>query len=163
MNEIPAVLADEAAERWAAFDLGLMDWAQIMAWADGWILRLDTHPELLLDVSLSVTRPKDGATALKGMADESRRTTLVPYLKAIWREKWIAGEISSGEVVSGAWRAGQALPSDAEEWTHIHRLDHYLEEAIADWLPDEARKAAEHMLAQEVEVYLELIRNPYES
>lgn len=105
MNEIPAVLADEAAERWAAFDLGLMDWAQIMAWADGWILRLDTHPELLLDVSLSVTRPKDGATALKGMADESRRTTLVPYLKAIWREN---GSLARSAAVR--WSVGRGEP-----------------------------------------------------
>lgn len=133
-----------------------MDWPQVIAWADGWILRLDIHPELLLDVSLSVTRPRDGVTALKRMANLSGKTTLFPYLKAIWREKWIAGEISSADAVSGAWRAGQSIPPDTEEWKRVDRLDHCLEEAIADWLPDEARKAAEHLLAQEVEAYLEL-------
>jgi hypothetical protein len=63
-----ADLPTEALALAWAVQVGAVNWEGVVAWADGWLLRLDESPEELLDLSLSARRPDEALTLLRRLA-----------------------------------------------------------------------------------------------
>lgn len=65
---MPATLPTEAlALAWAA-QVGAVTWAEVVDWADGWMVRLDAPPAELLELSLSARRPNEAFTLVRRLA-----------------------------------------------------------------------------------------------
>lgn len=70
--EIPAQIADEALFlTWAVYT-NLAPWTEVVAWADGWIERLDVWPEQITEISLN-SRPEDSG-ARKALAELAQKS-----------------------------------------------------------------------------------------
>ena len=65
------VLKQEAAVYRYALISGIVEIAEVTAWADAWIWRLDEYPDALIDVSLSASRPDQLLMALGDLAEPS--------------------------------------------------------------------------------------------
>ncbi len=65
---IPAALSTEALALAWAVHVGTTVWEEVIAWADGWILTLDSPPDELLELSLSAASPDEAWTLLRRLA-----------------------------------------------------------------------------------------------
>ncbi|EYB67144.1 hypothetical protein DEIPH_ctg051orf0060 [Deinococcus phoenicis] len=74
-----ALNAEALALVWAVY-VGAVAWEEVVAWADGWILRLDAPPEELLELSLSVGKPNEAETLLRQLARMGKAGAAVPLL-----------------------------------------------------------------------------------
>lgn len=74
MNRTLAQLFEEASARHEAWGLRLLNWHEIVAWSDEWVLDLFEIPDDLLAVSLSrepTREAQDGLTRLAGQSNGS--------------------------------------------------------------------------------------------
>lgn len=77
---MPATLPTEAlALAWAA-QVGAVTWAEVVDWADGWMVRLDAPPAELLELSLSARRPNEAFTLVRRLARGGDSDAALPML-----------------------------------------------------------------------------------
>lgn len=152
MTETLAQLYEEASAQHEAWDLRLLSWREIVAWADEWVLALPELPDDLLAVSLSREPTREAQDGLTRLAGQSSGSAVVPYLRALWARKRAAGELDDFEITRQAWRlTGGSIPYDSDDFLVLARMDHFSDEADGIYqLTAEQRAKARRHLAQEV-------------
>ncbi|MHA0035151.1 hypothetical protein [Deinococcus sp. PESE-13] len=156
MSETLQQLYDEAAERLEAFHKDLLTWVDVVAWADAWILQLLQSPEALIEVSLSQSRLRDGIDALGQLSCQSDEATVLPFLKALWREKYQAGQIDELSLTEQARSLlGVYIPYISDEYVQVRGLEHLMDEATGTYLlTDEQKQKSLLTLERELRKWL---------
>lgn len=115
---LPDKLDTEALALAWAVDVGAVVWAEVVVWADGWILALDRPPEALLELSLSAGRgrPDTAWTLLRQLARSGNPEGGVSLLAQKLLDVLQAGQVNSAYLanrLSGLrFLACSAVPDD---------------------------------------------------
>lgn len=96
---------------WAA-QVGAATWKEVVAWADGWILRLDAPPAELLELSLSGGRPDEAFTLLRRLA---QRGVPGAALSGLAKRLWDDLDRGQGDALALANRLADIVPLSSGE------------------------------------------------
>lgn len=156
MSRPLAQLYEEASARHEGWGLRLLSWADIVTWADTWVLALAEIPDDLLAVSLSRQPTREAQDGLAHLSGQSEGSKVLRYLKGLWARKREAGELDEFEITRQAWRlAGGFIPSDSDDYMVLARMDHFSDEADGTYqLAPKQQMEARQQLAEEVARFL---------
>lgn len=98
---MPAALPTEALALAWAVQVGAVTWEEVVAWADGWILRSDAPPAELLELSLAGRRPDEAFTLLRRIAQVGDPGAALPLLAQKLRSGLLTGHLDSLVLAAG--------------------------------------------------------------
>lgn len=106
---------------WAAH-VGAVTWDEVVIWADGWILRLDTPPEEVLELSLSGSRPDEAQTLLRQLARTGNSKEAVSLLTRRLLDTLQTGRIDAAFIAYRLERIQSLSFSDVPDDVRLPRL-----------------------------------------